>query len=112
MKLAVIGSRGFNDYGLLKETLEQYKGVEQFISGGARGADLLGERWARENNIPTKIFKPDWDKHGKAAGFIRNKDIISNADLVIAFWDGVSKGTQHSINLAKDGGKELIIIMI
>lgn len=112
MKIAVIGSRGFNDYDKLKTSLEEYKDTSTlFVSGGAKGADSLGERWARENNIPVKIFYPDWDKHGKSAGYKRNIDIVDNADIVVAFHDGISKGTQHSIDLAKSKSKELIIII-
>ena len=111
MTIAVIGSRGFNDYDKLKSSLEEYKDkATNFVSGGAKGADSLGERWARENNIPVKVFLPDWDKHGKSAGYKRNIDIVDNADIVIAFWDGVSKGTKHSIDLARTKSKELVII--
>ena len=85
MNVAIIGSRGFNDYELVKSILEKYNDVTTIVSGGAKGADSLGERWAKEKGIPTKIFYPDWNKHGKSAGYIRNKDIISNSDLVIAF---------------------------
>ena len=60
-----------------------------------------GKKWADKNKIPTKIFYPDWDKHGKKAGFIRNELIIKNCDAVLAFWNGTSKGTFHSISLAQ-----------
>lgn len=113
MRIAIIGSRGFNDYDKLEKTLNEYLDkedkVSMIVSGGARGADSLGERWAKENGIETLIFLPDWNKHGKSAGYIRNKDIIENSDLVIAFWDGVSKGTKHSIDIARSSGKEVII---
>jgi len=111
MKIAIIGSRGFNDYDKLKANLEFYiDKATLLISGGAKGADSLGERWAKENEIPTQIFYPDWDKHGKSAGYIRNKDIVANADLIIAFWDGVSKGTKHSIDIALESNKKLLVI--
>jgi hypothetical protein len=102
MKLAIIGSRTFNNYKLLQETLEQYKPeITLIISGAAKGADLLGEKWALENNIQTLIFPANWNKYGKRAGYIRNEDIIKNCDYCIAFWDGESKGTKHSISLCK-----------
>ena len=78
--------------------------------GGADGADSLGERYANENNIETLIFLPDWKKHGKMAGFIRNTDIIENAELVVAFWDKTSKGTKDSIDKATKLGKKVLII--
>ena len=111
MKIAVIGSRNFNDYELVKTTLSTLN-ITLLVSGGAKGADSLGERYATENNIETLIFKPDWEKHGKAAGMIRNTDIINNADTVIAFWDGESKGTKDSITKAEKKNKNIIIIKI
>ena len=111
MKVAVIGSRGFNDYELVKTTLSSLN-ITLLVSGGAKGADSLGERYAKENNINTLIFKPDWEKHGKAAGMIRNTDIVNNAETIIAFWDGESKGTKDSITKAEKLGKNIIIVNI
>jgi hypothetical protein len=108
MKVAVIGSRGFNNYELIKETLSSLD-ITLVVSGGAMGADTLGERYARENGIPTKIFKPDWTK-GRGAGFLRNTDIINEADTVVAFWDGKSRGTLDSIKKAEKQGKKVLII--
>jgi len=113
MKLAVVGSRDFNDYDLMKRYLDRIHSVEPItciVSGGAKGADSLSERWAKENNIETKVYIPDWNKHGKSAGYKRNVDIITNSDKVIAFWDNVSKGTKHSIDLANKQGKKLKIV--
>lgn len=115
MKLAVVGSRSFNDYSLLKEILDEYRSINNIdviISGGAIGADSLAEKYARENNIETLLFLPDWKKHGKSAGMIRNQDIIKNCDTCIAFWDGSSKGTKHSISLAEKNNKKIIVINV
>jgi len=113
MKLAIIGSRTFNDYSLLKEKLDPYVSkITHVISGGAKGADSLGEKWAIENNIETIIFYADWNKHGKKAGFIRNEDIIKNCDKCVAFWDGESKGTAHSLSLCEKYNKKYKIIRI
>lgn len=102
MNIAIIGSRTFNDYELVKSTLTPYASkIDTIVSGGAKGADTLGEKWANENNKKTLIFLPEWDKYGKSAGYIRNNDIVKNSDGVIAFWDGRSKGTQHSFSLCK-----------
>ena len=109
MKVGVVGSRTFNDYKLLSDTLKKIE-ITTIVSGGARGADKLGEQYAKENNIPTIIFLPDWDKHGKSAGFIRNTDIINESELVIAFWDQESRGTLDSIEKAKKLNKQVIII--
>ena len=108
IKLAVVGSREFNDYDYLKKSIDilQLKyNICEIVSGGARGADSFGEQYAKDNGIPTKIFYPEWSKYGRSAGFRRNKDIVECADIVIAFWDRQSKGTLSSINLAKKSQK-------
>ncbi len=113
MKLAVIGSRGFNDFNLLCQKLDilmERKEITLIISGGAKGADSLAERYAEERGIPTQILKPDWEKFGKSAGFRRNADIIDACEVCIAFWDGKSKGTLHSIGLAKKKGIPVKVI--
>ncbi|MDY0270797.1 DUF2493 domain-containing protein [Trichloromonas sp.] len=103
MRLSVVGSRTFNNYQLLKTKLDeihQETPITLVVSGGAKGADSFAERWARENNIETKIYYPDWKLYGKKAGFVRNRDIVTNSDKMVAFWDNMSKGTLHSINIA------------
>ena len=115
IKLAIVGSRTFNDYHLLKETIfnnEKYEVVKSniryLISGGAAGADSLAQQLAKELGIAILIFYPDWSI-GKSAGFVRNKLIIKSSNLVFAFQENDSKGTQHSINLAKEMNKELYV---
>ena len=114
MSLAVVGSRTFSNYDLLCTTLDKLRlvdpDVHTIVSGGARGADQMGERYAKEEGLETLIFEPDWAKHGKAAGLIRNKDIVAASDYVVAFWDGESRGTLNSINHAKQMKKELTIV--
>ena len=113
MKIAIIGSRNFTNYKLLQEILEQYKPkITLVVSGTAKGADSLGEKWALENNIQTLIFPADWNQYGKRAGFIRNEDIIKNCDCCVAFWDGESKGTKHSLSLCKKYNKPVKIVQI
>lgn len=111
MKVGIIGSRGFNDYQMVCDEMNTISNeVDLIVSGGAKGADMLGEKWARENNKETLIFKPEWDKYGKRAGFVRNQDIVKNSDMVIAFWDGNSKGTKSSIDLCERFGIKIKII--
>ena len=108
MKVAVVGSRDFDDFDYLSAILDctrNLPGIDLIISGGARGADRLAEQYAKQHTIPIKIFYAEWDKYGKSAGYRRNIDIINEAEMVIAFWDGKSKGTKHSIDLAKKQGK-------
>ena len=110
MKIAIIGSRNFADYELLKKTLNEITGITKVISGGAKGADSLAEQWAKENEIETVIYKPDWAKYGRGAGVVRNRLIIEDCDLCIAFWDGESKGTKSSIDHCKKLNKKLTIV--
>jgi hypothetical protein len=115
MKLAIVGSRTFTDYGKLVDIISKLPTTESFseiVSGGARGTDTLAEQYADNYGIPKIIFKADWDKYGKSAGYRRNVDIVNYCDYLIAFWDGESKGTQHSIDLANKQNKLLKIIRI
>ena len=105
MKVAVIGSRTFDKYESVYNILSKLK-ITEIISGGAKGADSLAERYAKENNIPTKIFLPDWETYGKKAGFLRNTQIIEECEMVVAFWDGTSKGCADSIEKAKKTNKK------
>ena len=105
MKVIIAGSREIVDSSLLIEALiESNFEVTKIISGGARGADRIGEQYSRAYNIPLTVIKPDWDKYGKRAGYKRNEQMAEVADALIALWDGKSKGTKHMIDLANDKG--------
>lgn len=109
MKFSVIvaGSRGFDDYELLKERLDRYIGSMEdveIVSGGANGADLLGEKYAKERGLPIKQFIPDWDGKGRSAGYIRNWEMAKYAHACVVFWDGESKGTENMYKTAQKEG--------
>ena len=105
MRIIVAGGRDFNNYGILCCVLAQHVNLDDtIISGDAHGADTLGARWAEANHIPVKYYRADWDYYGHAAGFIRNAEMAENADMLIAFWDGKSKGTAHMIKTAQRNG--------
>ena len=120
MKVVIAGSRDFNDYEYMKQMLDQQiydlaeklnlldEGVE-IISGGARGADKLGEKYSKDRGYGLKIFPADWNKYGKRAGYLRNKQMAQYADVCICFWDGRSKGTKHMIDLANKYGLKVIV---
>lgn len=111
MRLIIAGSREFNNYRLLDDSLSpiaQY--ITEVICGGARGADELGRQWAITNNIPVKMFPADWKKYGKSAGYKRNAEMANYATALVAFWDGTSRGTKHMIDLANK--KEISVIVI
>ena len=117
MKLAVIGSRSYVDYPAFRSTMNTWFACggplpALVVSGGAKGTDSMSEQWAVEHSIPTQIFLPDWNRHGKCAGYLRNKDIVNASDVVVAFWSGTSPGTRHSIGLAHEARKPLLIIYV
>lgn len=95
---------------MMKTVLDQHF-ISMIVSGGARGADSLAEKYANENKINTDICLPDYNKYGRKAPFIRNKQIVNGSDVIIAFWDGKSKGTKHSIDYAKSKGKKVIVFL-
>ncbi|WP_298640343.1 DUF2493 domain-containing protein [uncultured Cardiobacterium sp.] len=112
MKLAVVGGCDFADYALLQFTIERHylrKRISAIISGGARGADALARRYAAENGIAFTEYKPDWTL-GRGAGIIRNRQIVSACDELIAFWDGHSRGTLSSIEIARQQRKTVHIV--
>ena len=108
-RIIVCGCRDFNDqskiYNTLDEILTSYSDIE-IISGHAKGVDTIAEHYAREHNYPCRIFPADWNKYGKKAGPIRNSQMLKHAlletPIVIAFWNGKSKGTHNMINQAKE----------
>lgn len=108
MKIAIIGSRSFADFDLVQRTVD-LTGVEEIISGGARGADALAERLAIEHDIKLTVYPADWKTMGFKAGHIRNSLIVDAADVIIAYWDGVSTGTLDSIKKARKAGKPCIV---
>jgi len=89
------------------EILSEFKDIE-IVSGHANGADKLGERYAKENNLKLTLFPANWDLNGKSAGYIRNYEMAKYADVLIAFWDGKSKGTMDMISQANK--RDLIVI--
>lgn len=81
------------------------------VSGGAAGVDKTAEELALARGMLTKIFLPDWENLGKRAGFVRNAQIVKEADEVVAFWDNESKGTAITIELTRKANKPLKIIL-
>jgi len=106
MKIAIIGSRN-----LVINDFEKYipDSVTEIVSGGAKGIDSCIETYSEKKSIPIKVFYPEYSKYGKSAPLKRNLQIIDYSDLVIAFWDGMSKGTKHVIDECKKKRKPIII---
>ena len=123
LRIIIAGSRDFNDYELLKKSAIEIitkktmlPDLTRIISGGARGADTLGELFANEMGLEISRFIPDWDGLGKRAGYVRNAEMAKfavedgNYGVLIAFWDGQSRGTKHMIDLAKRYGLEVHVV--
>lgn len=112
MWVAIIGSR---DYAWPENVVEavEYLCVEhpgwKLVSGAARGPDKWAADAARERDVRVLELPADWSL-GRGAGFLRNHEIIGRADVVIAFWDGKSPGTRHSIGLARAQRKQLLVV--
>lgn len=108
MRTAIIGSRN------LIVDISKYvpDGITEIVSGGARGIDALIEKYADERNIPKLIIKPDYDQYGQAAPLERNKIIVDISDIIIAVWDGKSRGTKYVIDYAKKTGKHVEVYFI
>lgn len=115
IRLAVIGSRSFEDEGRLCKILDaNIEIIEMIISGGAKGADNLTHEWCKKKGVPILIYYPKWyDETGtfhRGAGFKRNYYIVSAADRILCFWDGASKGTANSLEIAKQLNKPVKLI--
>ena len=120
IKLIIAGGREFDNYKLLLKYITAFQQTHYLtpdlltiVSGGARGADKLGERYAREYGIEFERYIPDWEPNGvfdRTAGFRRNKLMAQNATHLLAFWDGESRGTKNMIDTAKRLGLSVDVV--
>jgi len=110
MRLGIVGGRDFADYDLLCMEAGRIPATI-IVSGGAKGCDLLARRYAEAKSLKLVEFLPDYTKYGRGAPIRRNADIISNSDVVLAFWDGKSKGTKNSIDTARSMGKDVQVVV-
>lgn len=115
-RVIIAGTRDFKDYELLKSycdymlSKKAQSGEEiVIISGGATGADTLGEQYAKERGYSLRQFPAQWDKYGRQAGPMRNRQMAENADALIAYWDGESRGTKNMIEEAKKRGLKVAV---
>jgi len=101
MKTIIAGSRSIDNYKELCNLIKESDFIiTEVISGGAKGVDKLGERYAIEHNINLNIMNAQWQLYGRSAGYIRNQQMSSYADALILLWDGVSKGSLNMLNIA------------
>lgn len=110
MRTIIAGSRGINDFDLVIQVIASSSiDVTEVVSGGARGVDQLGERFANAKKLPLVRFIPDWEKFGKGAGFRRNEIMAQYAEALIAVWDGKSRGTKHMVDTMRTLGKPVYL---
>lgn len=115
-KVIIAGSRGFSNYKLLREQCNKYLREKRktsnviIVSGHARGADTLGEKYAQDEGFALEIYPAQWKKLGKQAGYRRNEQMAEVADALIAFRDGSSKGTKHMIDIMNE--KNLLVRVV
>ena len=116
-RVVVCGGLSFTDqetcFTSLDRILDGKEDIE-IVSGHARGADALGEKYAMMHSLELTVFKADWKRYGRGAGPIRNKQMVDYAKaehgIVVAFWNGTSRGTRNTIELARKAGLEIHII--
>lgn len=114
MKIAIVGSREPGNINFAKE-LEKRINIQSgdtIISGGAKGIDSLAAEYATAHGLALVEIRPNYAKNGRGATFIRNREIVDNADMVVAFWNGTSKGTKYTIDYANKKGVTTLIIAI
>lgn len=112
IRVCIAGTRTFNDYSLLKTIITNaFFDISRLhiISGHAKGADELGERFANENNLLLDIYPADWRLYRNRAGAIRNAEMAQVSDCLVAFWDGESRGTKNMIKNMKKLKKPVLI---
>lgn len=115
-KVVIAGSRGFSNYKLLKDECDAFLKEKKkeyniiIVSGGAKGADKLGEKYSVDSGFNLEIYLADWKKFGKSAGFRRNEQMSKIADALIAFWNGESHGTKHMIDICEKKGIEVKVV--
>ena len=105
MKIAVVGSREYSDLAAVRQFVWEQERDTVIVSGGARGVDDVAVSEARRLGMPYELHLPDWTRFGKRAGAMRNRQIVVAADEVVAFWDGTSRGTKLTIDMARAEGK-------
>jgi predicted Rossmann fold nucleotide-binding protein DprA/Smf involved in DNA uptake len=102
MKVAIVGTRTYPDLEQVRKYVRDLSPDDIIVSGGAKGVDETAEGEARKIGMEVISVPAEWNKYGKRAGLMRNDIIVGMADCVVAFWDGVSRGTKYTIDKAKE----------
>jgi len=119
MRVVIAGSRDLTNYHMVEEAV-RLSGftITTVISGTAGGVDQLGELWAQRNGVPVERFPAEWKRYGRSAGYRRNEAMVAAAaqapegGAVIAVWNCASRGTKHTIDIARKRGVALFILHV
>ena len=109
MKVAIVGSRNFPKLSWVREFVARLPDTTTVVSGAARGVDRAAEVAAKEHGLTVESFEAAWSQ-GRGAGMARNSDIAAAAEVVVAFWDGESRGTMDTVRKAQAAGKPVHVI--
>lgn len=109
MKIAVIGSRRISAIDFARVAA---KPGDVIVSGGAKGVDSLAEAAALAAGLEVEVVRPDYERHGRAAPHVRNREIVSRCDRLVAFWDGESRGTKGTVDYARKQGKPVELVRV
>ena len=114
-RVIIAGDRDFSDYNLLSRTMDELLSEINdditIVCGMARGADSLGEKYAITKGHTIDYHQAEWGKFGRSAGYRRNVEMAECADALVAFWDGLSKGTKHMIDTAHKHGLKVCVVL-
>ena len=111
VNIAIVGSRAYPRLDQVKRYVGMLPGIGvTVLSGGAQGVDTAAQDEADEQGIPTRIFLPEWGTLGRRAGVVRNAQLVDAADLLVAFWDGESRGTRNAIHHARNMVKPFVVV--
>lgn len=112
LKVAIVGSRAIKNYAIVKRVMESLPETFKFkmlICGKADGVDMLGDKWAKEQRLAIRYYTPDYDQFGQSAPLERNKVMAQQADVVVAIWNGKSRGTKHMITQSIKAGCRVFV---
>jgi hypothetical protein len=112
VRIAIVGSRGFAPLELVRDYVARLHPGCTVLTGGARGVAPVAARAARDRGLAVVVHHADWARHGRAAGPIRNRQIVAECQALVAFWDGGSRGTAHVVEQAKAARRPIELVVV
>lgn len=113
-RVAIVGSRRWPDPAVVRSAVRSFVDAlpagTVVVSGGAAGVDTWAEQAARRRGLAVVVIRADWRRLGRRAGYVRNAEVVERSDRVVAFWDGVSPGTGHTVRIARRRGRSVQVV--